>query len=126
MALSPERRSEITFGNVTSDDCGVVALQAVADLKRAEAMAALLGKGYEPGEGTTRGSVEEALRALGIDCYTSYDIGGETPASFALDHDSGSYLLYISGHIMALVEGDLHNARGFWNAPLVKAVRVDR
>lgn len=123
--ISPERRSEIMFQNVGTSDCGVIALQAITGLTRDEAMkVAVELAGYQEGVGVWRGRLNAALDKLG---YKVEKIGinhGDTPATFAVTHEYGVFLLYTDGHVMVLREGDLLNAKGEWRAPLEEAHRV--
>jgi hypothetical protein len=107
-------------------DCGVIAIQAVTGYKRSFARKLANAVGYNPDKGMKRGTIEEALikRGFKVNCYAPRP--GTTPATFAVSHESGSYLIYIESHVMALVEGDLHNSRGSWRMPVDQITEVTK
>ena len=127
-SLSPERKSEITLTNITMTDCGVIALQAVTGLKRARAEAVAIDQaGYRPGHGVTRGGLNRALEKMGwkVDLVAT-ERDRFTVATFAMDHEYGTYLLYTEQHVMAMIDGDVHNSKGTWRAPLEEAYKLTR
>lgn len=131
--LSAERRSEILLTNISKDDCGVIAFQAVTGRPREEAMEIMLASGYEPGKGTDSNGVELALKQLGykVEPVPAPEVL-DTAATFALAHEYGTYVVHVVGrrgqktygHVMALLDGDLHNARGFFGDPVVGVSKV--
>lgn len=123
--MTPERRSEIWLNNIESKDCGVIAIQAITCLPRSEAELLARAFGYNPSSGIHPRGVEEALEANGYDIVTA-NYEGHTAATFALTHEYGVYTVHVDGHVMALVEGDLHNAKTnkFWHMPVIDASRI--
>lgn len=124
--LSAERRSEIMLTNIDTSDCGVIALQAVTGLGRRESEELLTEKGYRPKVGTPRGALEQSLKALGYTVRSIRPDYRDTPATFSITHEYGRYLVYTEDHVMALVDGDLHNSRGSWRAPIQGIMEVTR
>ncbi len=122
--LSPEARAAIQRQNLTHHDCGVVALMAVTDLPYGKAAQLCRKHGFTDTGGTPRQALPAALLDLGVQFNSTQWHGNDTVATFALRHEYGRYLLYIEGHVMPLVDGDLYNARGFWSAPLEMVVEV--
>jgi hypothetical protein len=125
--LSPERQSEIKLQNIDESDCGVIAIQALTHLPRSEAMAAAVkDAGYRDGFGVFRAGMKRALENLGYRCERIKPDPGETVAVFAIRHEYGYYMIHTDGHVMALVEGDLHNGRSDWHSPVEAAYKVER
>lgn len=125
MALTPERRSEIMLTNISESDCGVIAIQAVAGVSRERAERLCKEHGsYEPNRGTPRGGLERVLDYLGVEFVEVEDYYNATPATLACEHPYGSYLVYVERHVMALVDGDLHNSRGHWRTPVDGLTRL--
>lgn len=123
--ISDERRSEITFDNIAQSDCGITALQAVCGLPRREAEELLTREGeYTPNVGTPRGGVEAAALAAGFAVEPVAFDPSDTAATFSLRNEYGRFLVYTEGHVMALVEGELYNARGSGRMPVTGASRV--
>lgn len=120
MALTPEQEQEITLRNIGTSDCAVAALMAVTGWPRLKAEPLLEAGGYRSDTGAPRGSIELALEQGGREALVQDRAGwhGDTPATFSMTHDVGLYLLYVEGHVMALVDGDLHNAVHRWGRPL--------
>ena len=123
-SLNPARKSEITFENIELKDCGVVALQAVTRLRRQQAVELLSEHGYSPDTGTTRGGLEKALDELGIGWELMDLDPTDTVATFALRHEWGRFLVYVEGHVMGLIDGDLYNSRGHWHDRLSSVTRI--
>lgn len=117
MALSPEQRSSISLTNIDTHDCGVIALQAVTNGSREFCQKLLAAHGYVQGVGTPRGAIEGALREIGYTCQ-KVRVVEETPATWWNTHERGVFLIYVPKHVMALVHGDLHNARGNFGSPV--------
>lgn len=113
--LTPEERSSITLTNILKSDCGVIAIQAVSGLPRKAAELLAKRHGYTPTGGTPRGGIDAALAERGFVLTPVEYEPKETAASFACRHEYGTYLIYVDEHVMALVEGDLHNSRGAWH-----------
>lgn len=133
MTLSREQRSEIYLTNIDTSDCAVIAIQAVTGLSRHEAEELALRHGYVPAEGCVdkrpgmpRGGINEALKRYGFTLRRITPDPGDTPATFSLCHEDGRYLVYIDKHVMALVEGDLHNSRGCWSDPVEEIYEVTK
>ncbi len=126
MTLTPEQKCAITFSNIDTSDCGVVALMAVTgwDREEAERQATDVGR-YKPGKGTPRGGLELVLEAHGIE-HRTHHVEGETVATFSLKHEYGNWLVYVDGHVMALIGGDLYNDRGQWSKPVDRVTEVLR
>lgn len=122
--LTDERRSEITHENMDKLDCGVVALQAVTGWKRRTAIRRL-GKAYTE-TGTSRGGIELALIASGFTVEEVPRDPSETAATFAVRRDTGSFLIYVSRHVMALIDGELFNSRGYFRAPVESITKVSK
>lgn len=123
--LDEKRRSEILHHNISTSDCGVVAVQAITGCGYDAALAALEAHGYEDGVGTPRGGCEKALQDLGWKAELHpIETSTETPATFAVTHEYGRFLIYVEGHVMALVEGGLMNGRGSWGKRVEAVVRV--
>jgi hypothetical protein len=126
-----ELRSDIFLENIEEADCGLIAIQAVTGMKRA-AVERLAEEEFKGRTGMRRGSIEELLLQAGYSCETlAVDPRLETPATFSLTHEWGRFLLYTNspegkGHVQALVEGDLHNARGSWSCPLLAVTKVTK
>lgn len=127
-SLSDERRSEITLTNITTSDCGVIAIQAITGMARPEAEAVAIEKaGYKPGFGIMRGNLNRALKDLGYEIeLVATERDGFTVATFAVDHEYGVYLLYTERHVMGMIEGAVHNGRSEWHAPLEVAYRLKK
>lgn len=124
-ALTPEERAAYLHSNLDTSDCGVIAIQALTGLPYHEAEGLARRYGYVPGEGTPRGGIDKALQEHGMEVTAVFvDMLRDTPATFALKHEYGTYLLYTDKHVMAIIEGDLMNARGCWGKPLEAARRV--
>lgn len=127
-SLSPERRSEITLQNISTSDCGVIALQAITGLTRSEAER-LCGEvgGYQIGIGIARGGLNRVLFHLSynLTMMRVWEEPGLTVASFATTYEYGRFLIYTESHVSALVDGDLFNAKGDWHAPVEEAYRVE-
>lgn len=130
-ALSREERSSILLQNIGKADCAVIAYQAVTGQPRAEAVEVMTRVAkYNPDTGTFRSGLIEAVRSQGyqVDMVPAEDLQRETPATFSLTHLDGMYLIHVEtnkgGHVMALVNGDLHNSRTFWGWPIRAAERV--
>lgn len=124
-SLTPEQRSEILLSNIATSDCGVIAFQAVTKAKRPVAEREMKRAGYKPETGTPRGAIEKALRKRGYKTKDAPDFR-QTPATFASTHEYGVYLVYTDRHVMALVEGDLHNSRGHWHSPVEAITEVTK
>lgn len=124
-SLTPEQRSEILLTNIDTSDCGVIALQAITGRKRKPMEALAKKNGYSPTTGAPRGCLEKALESIGYRTR-KLDPRGETPATFSMTHENGLYLIYTEGHVMALVEGDLHNSRGNWRLACESITEVTR
>lgn len=125
MPLTPEERSSIMLTNISTSDCGVIAIQAVTGLprKRAEQLCKKHGK-YDPEQGTPRGGLEAVLDKLGIDWEAMPYDRNDTPATIAARDEYSTYLVYVEKHVMALVGGDLHNSRGHWRSPVDGLTRL--
>ena len=135
MPLSKEERSDVLLSNIDKDDCGVIAIQAVTKLGRTRCMELALLAGYKPGEGTPPDGIEPML-ADELD-YKVEQVEverGETAATFSMRNEYGIYLVHVQGqdrkgraygHVMALVEGDLYNSRGFFGDPVAEVWKVD-
>lgn len=103
----------------------MAAIQAVTGWSRARALkVAKADAHYRDGSGVTRGNIERALVANGFEVEAvAYD-PHDSVATFALANDWGTFLVYVDGHVMALVDGDLFNGRGNWGKPLDGATKV--
>lgn len=125
--LTPQQRSEIFHDNTKRADCTVIALQSITGMSyqtaEKEALAHGYGGGDEGGKGMKRGNLEDVLRSLGYKTERILE-QGDTPATFAMDHPHGKYLLYTWGHVGALVDGDLLNFHNAWNGRLEMATKV--
>lgn len=124
--LTPEQKSEIMLSNIDTSDCGVIAIQAVAGIGRAEAEKVAMNFGYRPGHGTPRGGIDSAVRSLGYRVESVEIDPGETAATFAVTNDYGRFLVYTDGHVMGLVEGNLTNSRGQWRERVEAVKRVSK
>ncbi len=120
MPITPEERQAITHDNIGTADCGVAALMAVTGWPRGVAEPRLALHGYDAQAGTTRGGIEACLEEHGVECVLvdPNEWGGDTPATFSMTHEHGIYVLYVDRHVMALVQGDLYNAKASWRMPL--------
>lgn len=121
-SLSPEEKSSITLSNIDTSDCGVIAIQAISGIPRSAAARLAIKHGYRPLHGTPRGGIDAALEELGFKLETILADGRDTAASFAVSHEYGKYIVYIEDHVMALIEGDLYNSRGYFHSH-VEAIR---
>lgn len=121
-----QKRSEIWLTNIESDDCGVIAIQAITALPRDEAEALAYEFGYRANAGILPGGVASALKSIGYTIKRAQVERRETPATFALSHERGVYLIHVDAHVMALVDGDLHNSRGSWHKPIMSIEQVTR
>lgn len=126
MSLSDREKSSYLLRNLSTSDCGVIALQAVTGWPRDEAeKVALEDAGYNPDRGTPRGGLEEALEMRGWQCDPApFEVGRDTTATFALRHEYGMYLVYTDDHVMGLVDGNLTNSKGSWHRPVVQVSKV--
>lgn len=124
--LSAEARAAITRSNLTHHDCGVVALMAVTDLPYSKADQLCRRHGFTDTGGTPREALPQVLHDLGYPHRPAEFHHGESVATFALRHEYGRWLVYIDGHVMPLVDGDLYNARGWWSSPVVMALEVHK
>lgn len=127
--LTPAQRSEILLTNIAEKDCGVIALQALTGWRRRTAERRLAKAGYTELMGTPRGALETALQAAGYSCdhrRVDPNVPKDTAATFTLTHEYGLWLVYVENHVMAVVEGDLHNSRGYWHAPVEAYTAVTR
>jgi len=113
--VTNERQSEILLQNLDYRDCGIVAIQALTGLPRKNALKlAIEESGYDPEIGIYRGDLERSFRAVGY-TVSNYPLEpGTSVASFAIENERGSFIVYIEKHVMALVDGDLFNSRGSW------------
>lgn len=125
-SLTPEQRSEITFTNIDTSDCAVVAVQAITRLPRKDVEDLMSLNGYHKVTGTPRSGTHKALHSLGFKLRELETDRTDTPATFAMSHERGLYLIHIKQHVMALVEGDLHNSRGHWGSPVEQILEVTR
>lgn len=127
-SLSDEHRSEILLTNISTSDCGVIALQAITGMSRAEAEAVATEKaGYEHAVGVPRGGMNKCLRELGYELeFVAGMSAGFTTATFAFDHEYGTYIVYTDAHVMAVIDGDAHNSRGDWHSPVELAYKVTK
>jgi hypothetical protein len=117
--LTPEERSDILLRNIDTSDCGVIALQAITSAGRAVCDAAAKEHAnYRPGVGTPRGGLEKTLRRMGYRTQPVDPDPHDSVATFALRNEYGVFLIYTDKHVMALVEGDLHNSVGSWSRPI--------
>lgn len=127
MAISEERRSEIFLSNIGLTDCGVIAIQAVTGWPRKRALKFAIEKcQYDETSGTPHGAIDSALRAAGYRVEPVEHYVSSTAATFALTHEYGKFLVYVSGHVMGLVDGDLYNSRSHWGKQLVRAAKVEK
>lgn len=125
MPLSPEQRSSILLQNIDTDDCAVIALQAVTGYARDVAELELSGYYRSRGDGTPRGALENVLQRLGYQPVVEHNPTSPTPAMFALSHEYGTYLLYVKGHVMACVDGNLYNGSPkHWSSPLHQVTQL--
>jgi len=125
--LTDEQYAEVFKGNISTSDCGVVAFQAVTGLPYVEAEQRMTDHGgYTPGSGTPRGGIELALAMLGYDAEVVELETQESPASLAVREEYGSFLIYIDTHVMALVEGNLYNARSFTGSPVEAFIKITK
>jgi hypothetical protein len=125
-SLSPERKSEIMLQNITRSDCGVIACQYLTGLPRQRAYELCVSIGhYEEGLGIERGRLNLVLQQIGYKLTLMPTSHNETVATFALNHEYGSFLIYTKDHVSAMVEGDLRNAKGDWHAPIEEAYKVE-
>lgn len=118
--LTDEQHQAITHDNVEKSDCAVAALCAVTGWPRGIAEPRLAEHGYDPNSGTPRGALEACLHQWGVEAVLvdPNEWGGDTPATFSMTHEYGTYLLYVDKHVMSLVSGDLHNSKASWRLPL--------
>lgn len=123
--LTPEERSEISLRNIGSSDCGVIAIQAITGIKRSEAEDLAVANGYVTGIGTARGGINKALQKAGYRLEPVIATR-ETPATFALTHEYGKYLIYVDAHVMALVDGDLYNGEGSWHSRVEEIYAIQK
>jgi hypothetical protein len=127
MPLTDEQRSDILFDNLLKKDCAVIALQAVTGwgLQRCMDLCQNVA-GYTEEDGTPHDGLPRILEQEGWH-VAQVPTEGRTAAVFAMDHDDDqTYLVYVHKHVMPLVCGDLHNGRGSWAAPVLRALRVWR
>ncbi len=125
--LDPDRKSEITLANITDSDCGVIALQAVARLRRVDAvnLARTVG-GWKDGHGMTNYNIHRCLTSLGHRIVPEQHSPGATVATFAVTHEYGRFLIYTDGHVGTLIEGDLRNmSKAEWHCPIESVIRVE-
>ena len=112
--MDAELKSEVFLTNVTDDDCGVIAFQAVTGASRKRSME-LLKEAYVAGVGTARSRLMQALLNCGYEFEAKEVQPGEhTVALFASTYDYGTYMIWVENHVTVLRDGDLLNAGG-WN-----------
>lgn len=105
-------------------DCTVRALTNIGCMDYAEAHEFLKGYGRINGEGLLMDRCHEAYMEAGLECigvfgdtwlarWFSGVVGHEkrqkgcTLKTFIEKHQEGSYVVYIKGHVLALVDGDI-------------------
>lgn len=113
--LTPEERSDITLTNIDKADCGVIAIQAVTGLPRRAAEMLAARHGWTKSGGIMRPGVDLALAERGYSLKPIVPEPGETAATFAVRNEYGKFIIYVDAHVMALIDGDLHNSRGAWH-----------
>lgn len=121
--LTDEQRSGITLTNILEKDCAVIALQAITGWSRRRAHREASAAGYGDDHGAPRGTLEKALRTNGYTC-TPVLYEDHSAATFALTKDYGTFLVYVEAHVMGLIDGDLHNSRGYWHDRVQEATQV--
>jgi len=132
--LTPEKKAEILHANIGSSDCGVIAIQAITGKSYKVCERAAKKFGYSPDGGAPRGSLEKALEHLGYKTKVIQPGAGDTPATYSIMNEYGSFLIYVTtksaktgeygGHVMALVDGDLHNSKGSWRCAVEQITEV--
>jgi hypothetical protein len=126
--LTPEERSGILLTNILPYDCGVIALQAITRIPRVRAEELLTVHGYDE-EGTPREALPTVLRAHGYKVNRDVPFQRhETAATFTTTHEYGTYLVFTNSargrHVMALIDGDLHNSRSHWHSSVDEVMEV--
>jgi hypothetical protein len=112
------------LSNIDTSDCGVIAIQAATKMNRDSAFKLASDYGYAAGVGIDRGAIETALVSIGWTCEPMDVYRNATPATFAMSHEYGLYLVYVDKHVMALVNGDLHNGKGSWGQPIEQVTKI--
>lgn len=143
MTLSADDKSEIFLTNVFSDDCGVIAIQAITGVSRSVAMSAAQDEGYtKDGEGMpTKGVLNAIAKLTGKIMVEQDDLDDyfqETVATYCAAHDDGVYLLFTKHfnprrperagyHFVTLRDGDPYNAGQlgqFWHDAVIASYRL--
>jgi hypothetical protein len=121
--------SEMTKHHNELNDCSVKAVAVLAELPYGEALYLLNDRGRKPRHGTFNGtacSPEVVLQTLGfkvtrvdpqeiiqtypkprqreLQCITTYH-----PTKFAAQWPAGKFLLFVRGHVVAVVDGVIHD-----------------
>ncbi len=112
--MDEETKSEVFLKNISDDDCGVIAFQAITGMSRKRSER-VLKHAYVKGVGTFRSALLAALEDHGYVATDKEVMPGEhTLALFASTYDNGVYLIWVVGHVCVLRNGDLLNASD-WN-----------
>lgn len=99
-------------------DCPVQALRWLAGVTADEARDRMEASGWRPELGSNLWQLAVGLSAYGrLDVVAGAGTGG-TPRGFARRVPQGRWLLLVDDHVMALVDGELHNAHGWEDEPL--------
>ena len=105
-------------------DCTVRALANIGCMNYAEAHELLKSYGRRNGDGLSMDKVHEAYTEAGLECIGTFGDTtlarwffstvcsvrrnkGCTLKTFVQTHQEGSYVVYIEGHVLALVDGDI-------------------
>jgi hypothetical protein len=127
MAVVSRSAAEVLFENTNMTDCGLAAFQAVTKKTRDETEAIFAARGaYDPKTGVSPTDLHSCLRLAGFKTERVEFTLGDSVATFALEHERGTYLVYTMTHVMALVEGDLYNSDHCWSDKVAAAVVVNR
>ena len=112
--MDEETKSEVFLKNISDDDCGVIAFQAITGMSRKRSIQALK-RAYVEGVGTFRSALMLALADRGYEFEEKEVMPGEhTLALFASTYDNGVFMLWVEGHVCILRDGDTLNFSD-WN-----------
>lgn len=94
-------------------DCGVRALSVAAAVEYLTAHAACAARGRRNGRGMHWHDLLHAARDVGAPAQILLDPYSGTLTRFVAEHPAGHWLVFVSGHFLAVVNGTVHDWPGY-------------